>query len=59
MIREIKNNIEVFEPRVDMSSLDVIVDMQPDQNSAEITVIFRIINSGELVEFTTVLSRLR
>jgi hypothetical protein len=33
--------------------------MQPDDNAVEVTVIFKIINTGELVEFTTVLSRLR
>ena len=59
MIREIKNAIEVYEPRVDISSLGVTVNMEPDNNSAEVTVIFKIINTGELVEFTTVLSRLR
>jgi phage baseplate assembly protein W len=59
MIREIRNAIEVFEPRVDVSSLEILVNMEPDNNSAEVTVIFKIINTGELVEFTTVLSRLR
>ena len=39
--------------------LGVNVNMEPDNNSAEVTVIFKIINTGELVEFTTVLSRLR
>lgn len=59
MTREIKNVIEVFEPRVDINSLETRINMAPDENSAEITVIFKIINTGELVEFTTVLSRLR
>ena len=59
IIREIRNVIEVYEPRVDISSLRVIVNMQPDDNAVEVTVIFKIINTGELVEFTTVLSRLR
>lgn len=59
IIREIRNVIEVYEPRVDIPSLRVIVNMQPDDNAVEVTVIFKIINTGELVEFTTVLSRLR
>jgi len=59
IIREVKNVIEVYEPRVDASTLRVRVDIKPDDNSVEVTVIFKIINTGELVEFTTVLSRLR
>ena len=59
IIREIKNAVEVYEPRVDINSLGVSINMAPDQNSAEVTVVFKIINTGELVEFTTVLSRLR
>lgn len=59
IIREVKNVIEVYEPRVDLPSLEVIVNMQPDRNSAEVTIVFKIVNTGELVEFTTVLSRLR
>ena len=59
LVREIRNVLEVYEPRVDIPSLKVIVNMQPDFNSAEVTIIFKIINTGEQVEFTTVLSRLR
>lgn len=59
LVREIKNVIEVYEPRVDINSLVVNVNMAPDENSAEVTIVFKIINTGELVEFTTVLSRLR
>ena len=59
IIREIKNAVEVYEPRVDINTLGVSINMSPDQNSAEVTVVFKIINTGELVEFTTVLSRLR
>lgn len=59
VIREVKNVLEVYEPRVDIPTLKVLVNMQPDYNSAEVTIIFKVINTGELVEFTTVLSRLR
>ena len=59
MSREIKNVIEVYEPRVDISTLDIRINMRPDNNSAELTIVFKIINTGELAEFTTVLSRLR
>jgi phage baseplate assembly protein W len=59
IIKEVRNVIEVYEPRVDASTLETRVNIQPDYNAVEVTVIFKIINTGEIVEFTTVLSRLR
>lgn len=56
---EIINAIEVYEPRVDAGSLSIKVDVLPDYNSMEVTIVFKIINTTERVEFTTVLNRLR
>lgn len=55
----IKEQIRVFEPRVDLSTLKVSANVQPDYNSLEVTVVFRVVNTNETVEFTTVLNRLR
>lgn len=56
---EIRSAIEVYEPRVDLRSLDVRVNIEPDNNALTVTVIFRVINTNEVVEFTTTLNRLR
>jgi phage baseplate assembly protein W len=56
---EIRNAIEVYEPRVDAGSLVVRAKVLPDYNSLDVTIIFKIINTNERVEFTTVLNRLR
>lgn len=56
---EIRNVIEVYEPRVDLGSLQVTTRLLADFNSLEVTVVFRVINTNEVVDFTTVLSRLR
>lgn len=56
---EIRNVIEVYEPRVDINSLQVTTRLLADYNSLEVTVVFRVINTNEVVDFTTVLSRLR
>lgn len=57
--RDIENAIRTYEPRVDAKTLEVSAEVSPDYNSLEVTVVFRIINSTETVEFTTVLNRLR
>jgi phage baseplate assembly protein W len=57
--RDIENAIRAYEPRVDAKTLEVSAKVSPDYNSLEVTVVFRIINSTETVEFTTVLNRLR
>jgi phage baseplate assembly protein W len=59
IIDTVRENIRVYEPRVDSETLDVTVDLQPEKNSIEITVKFRVINTNETVEFTTRLNRLR
>lgn len=49
--------INEFEPRAKIISVDV--NSQPDYNSLEATITFRVVNSGEVVTFTTILKRLR
>jgi len=49
--------INEHEPRARVISVDV--NSQPDFNSIEATVTFRVINSDEIVSFTTILKRLR
>ena len=51
------NAINVFEPRA--QALNVTAIAKPDRNSVSVTVEFRIINTDELVKFTSTLARLR
>lgn len=55
--RNIVSNIKRYEPRAKIISLDV--NPTPDNNSIEVTLIFKIVNTEEVVNFTTTLSRLR
>lgn len=57
MKRAIINTIENFEPRADL--LDVVVRIDPDNNNAIITVLFRIKNTQTPVEVNFVLERTR
>lgn len=57
--RNIRNVIEVYEPRAEIPENGIQIDLSPDQNSVNVTVLFRIVNTGEEVEFTTSLNRLR
>lgn len=59
MVSAIKENIRVFEPRIDYRSVQIIADLDDDNNSLTLTILFRIVNSSEEVEFTTRLNRLR
>lgn len=49
--------IEKFEPRAEV--LLVKANSNPDANSVNVTVIFKIVNTQEEVTFTTTLARLR
>ena len=51
------NAINVFEPRAE--ALNVTAIANPDRNSIQVVVEFRVINTEELVKFTTTLARLR
>ena len=54
---QIVNAIQQYEPRAEL--LNVNVNSQPDRNSIDVTITFKIVNSQEIVTFTTNLSRLR
>jgi len=51
------NAISVFEPRA--QALNVTAIAKPDRNSIAVVVEFRVINTEELVKFTSTLARLR
>ena len=51
------NAINVFEPRAE--ALNVTAIANPDRNSISVTVEFKVINTEELVKFTSTLARLR
>lgn len=55
----IKDNIIAFEPRINPMTIRVSTDLDPDNNSVTITIVFNMVNSNEDVEFTTRLNRLR
>ena len=57
--REIRSAIFTYEPRVDFPTLDIKVNVSPDANSLTVTVVFKVINSTEVVSITTTLNRLR
>lgn len=51
------DSMERYEPRARI--LDINVNAQVDQNSISVTITFQVINTEEIVTFTTVVSRLR
>ena len=55
--RNIIENIEIYEPRAKV--IDVKVSLQPDRNSLDVTLKFKVVNTEEEIEFTTTLARLR
>ena len=55
--RKIVSAIEQFEPRAEI--VDLVVDLRPDQNSLDVTLTFKVVNTNDEVEFTTTISRLR
>lgn len=55
----VRETIRVYEPRVNIDTLLVDVNIMPDYNSVSITVVFQVINTNETVELTTRLNRLR
>jgi len=57
-IREnIRTNIARYEPRARV--LNVKVNGEPDRNFVDVTIEFKVVNTNEVVQFTTTLSRLR
>ena len=55
--RNIIQQVKEYEPRATITDLKVIAE--PDRNSIDVTIQFKINNTGETVEFTTTLARLR
>jgi|TARA_B110000259_G_scaffold147521_1_gene166362 phage baseplate assembly protein W len=55
----IRENVRVYEPRVDHKKLVIRCVLSPDDNTLTITLVFNVLNSGEQSEFTTRLNRLR
>ncbi len=55
--QNIEKTINTYEPRAKI--LDLVVDLQPDRHSLNVTIKFEVVNTEETVEFTTVLNRLR
>lgn len=53
----IRNSIERFEPRARIQQLKT--NLSPDSNSLEVTVIFKVVNTEEIVSFNVTITRLR
>lgn len=49
--------LEKYEPRARIIDIDVLA--QPDNNNLRVTVEFQVVNTDEIVTFSTVVSRLR
>ena len=54
---QIVSAIQQYEPRAQL--IDIDVNSQPDRNSIAVTITFKVVNTQEIVTFTTNLSRLR
>lgn len=57
IVDNISTAIEAYEPRAQI--IDIIAESQPDINNLKVTVEFKVVNSNEVVRFSTVLTRLR
>lgn len=55
--RNIRETIEIYEPRAEILEIDV--NLQPDRNSLDVTLKFKVVNTEEETTFTTTLARLR
>mgnify|MGYP001393784316 FL=1 len=55
--RNIVSNLKRYEPRAKIISLDV--EAKPDNNAIAVDLTFKIVNTEEVVNFSTTLSRLR
>lgn len=53
----IQNSMEIYEPRAEV--LDIDVQLNPDRHSLDVTVTFKVVNTEEIIVFTTNLARLR
>lgn len=55
--RNIRESIEIYEPRAEVISIDVFP--QSDNNLLDVTITFKVVNTEEETTFTTTLARLR
>jgi len=55
--RNIIKNIEIYEPRAEVISIDL--SPQSDKNLLDVTIKFKVVNTEEETTFTTTLARLR
>ena len=49
--------ISKYEPRAEV--LDLIVTLDPDRNALHVNVEFKVVNTGQIVEFSTIIERVR
>ena len=57
MAEQIMRTISAFEPRAKVVGLDVTANQ--DQNSVSVTIDYQVVNTDEVISFTTSISRLR
>ena len=54
---QIMFSISKYEPRAEV--LDLIVTLDPDRNALHVNVEFKVVNTGQIVEFSTIIERVR
>ena len=54
---QIMFSISKYEPRAEV--LDLIVTLDPDRNTLHVNVEFKVVNTGQIVEFSTIIERIR
>tara|TARA_R100000951_G_scaffold115714_3_gene124720 strand:+ start:439 stop:885 length:447 start_codon:yes stop_codon:yes gene_type:complete len=57
LAEQIMRAIDTYEPRAQVVGLDVTVN--PDQNALSVTIEYQVVNTEEIITFTTTISRLR
>ncbi len=57
LAEQIVKAINAYEPRAKLLHLDV--DVEPDQNSLRVRIEYQVVNTDEVITFTTSVSRLR
>jgi phage baseplate assembly protein W len=57
LAEQIVKAINAYEPRAKLLHLDV--DVEPDQNSLRVKIEYQVVNTDEVITFTTSVSRLR
>lgn len=57
LAEQVMRAIDTYEPRAQVVGLDVTVN--PDQNALSVTIEYQVVNTEEIITFTTTISRLR